>query len=258
MSFVTLEVGKTGPEGRIGVGTAYHIDSKYLRSTPWEDKVKAFDAKASRYAQDGRNIVFSNQGVHGTVYNPSASLEDKIGLLKRVDAAHSHSVHKDWNSFDYYAPIGTDLWDKSAEGAPIYVAGAEGLKVEGHQGGGWGNSGIVLDSAGNPLAKTGHGDINIATFGGGVLGGEGAVFNPNVNGVNTGSSISPQKNAKAKVQAYKGMNAQQINDYYQKMRANKDTNTAQAAKLADTNSFTDIRDRDINARGGFDPRFDNK
>jgi len=216
MSFLTLEVGKTGPAGRIGVGTEYHIDSKYLRSTPWEDKVKAFDAKANRYAQDGRNIVFSNQGVHGTVYNPNASLDAKIDLLKRVDAAHSHSVHDDWNSFDYYAPIGTDIYDKSAEGAPIYVAGAQGLKVEGHQGGGWGNSGIVLDSAGNPLAKTGHGDTSVAVFGGGTLGGDGATFTP----VTTeGGEVKPARaEAKSKAKAYSEMSKSEMNAAYDAIR----------------------------------------
>ncbi len=214
MSFVTLEVGKTGPAGRIGVGTEYHIDSKYLRSTPWEDKVKAFDAKANRYSQDGRNIVFSNQGVHGTVYNPNASLEEKIDLLKRVDAAHSHSVHDDWNSFDYYAPIGTDIWDKSAEGAPIYVAGPQGLSVKGNQGGGWGNSGIVIGADGNPLAKTGHGDTNFAVFGGGTLGGDGATFDSTVV-----STPGDRSKAKEKAQSYASMSKSQLDSAYDAMRS---------------------------------------
>lgn len=80
--------------------------------------------------------------------------------------------------------------------------------------------------------------------------------------VSGGMTVAPsgtpsnQSKAKSKAQAYTGMNAQQINDHYQKMRANKDTNSAQAAQLADTNAFTDIRDRDVSARGGYDPRFD--
>jgi len=170
MAYTTLQIGVTGPKGRIGVGTEYHIDSKYNRSTSWEDIVKGFDAKANRYKQDGRNIVFSNQGVHGLVYNPDAPLADKISQLKKADAAHSHSVHKDFYSFDYYAPIGTDLWDKSAEGAPIYVAGIQGQKAEGHQGGGWGNSGLVIGKNGQVLMKSGHGDINQAVFKGGTFG----------------------------------------------------------------------------------------
>ena len=214
MSYNTLEVGRTGPAGRIGVGTEYHIDSKYLRSSSWEDKVKAFDAKANRYSQDGRNIVFSNQGVHGSVYNPSASLEDKVDLLKRVDAAHSHSVHDDWNSFDYYAPIGTDIYDKSAENAPIYVAGPNGLKVEGHQGSGWGNSGIVIGPDGNPIGKTGHGDTNVSMFSGGVLGGEGATFTPaNVDG------NSSQVKAKEKAQSYQNMSKASLDSAYDAMRS---------------------------------------
>jgi len=227
MSFVTLEVGRTGPAGRIGVGTEYHIDSKYLRSTPWEDKVRAFDAKAQRYAQDGRNIVFSNQGVHGTVYNPSASLDEKINLLQRVDAAHSHSVHDDWNSFDYYAPIGTDIYDKSAENAPIYVAGRSGLKVEGHQGSGWGNSGIVLDASGNPIAKTGHGDTNVAVFGGGVLGGDGATAPFDADG----NVKSDRGKAKARAKNYSQMSKSEINSAYDAMRSDPGKAEAEGIKM---------------------------
>ena len=180
MAYTTLQVGVTGPAGRIGAGTEYHIDTKYSRSLPWEEVVKAFDAKANRYGQDGRNIVFSNKGVHGKAYNVNAPLADKIALLKKVDAAHSHSVHKDFTSFDYYAPVGFNVNDKSAEGAPIYVAGLEGQKAEGSTGGGYGNFGFVLDKNGQVLMKTGHGDNSQSVFKGGTFGTAGTATNTGV------------------------------------------------------------------------------
>jgi hypothetical protein len=170
MAYTTLQVGVTGPEGRIGAGTEYHIDTKYSRNLPWEEVVKAFDAKATRYGQDGRNIVFSNQGVHGTPYKVNAPLADKIALLKRADAAHSHSVHKDFTSYDYYVPKGFNVHDKSAEGAPIYVTGLKGQIAKGDSGGGFGNYGFVLGKDGQILMKSGHGDTAQAVFEGGTFG----------------------------------------------------------------------------------------
>jgi len=180
MAYTTLQIGVTGPKGRIGSGTEYHIDTKYNRNTSWEDIVSAFDAKAGRYKKDGRNIVFSNQGMHGVVYNPDAPLADKISQLKKADAAHSHSVHKDFYSFDYFAPIGTDVYDKSAEGAPIYIAGLEGQKAQGDTGGGYGNYGFVLGKNGQILMKSGHGDNSQSVFKGGTFGTAPTVTNTGV------------------------------------------------------------------------------
>ena len=167
-----MQIGITGPRGRIGSGTEYHIDTKYASTLPWEDIDKRFQAKARSYGKEGRNIVFSNQGVSGAVYDPNAPLEQRIGLLQRAAAAHSHSPSEGFRSFDYYAPIGTDRWDKSAEGAPIYIAGAAGSKGEGQTGGNYGNYAYVLDSSGRVVGKSGHGDTSQAVFAGGTFGGD--------------------------------------------------------------------------------------
>jgi hypothetical protein len=165
MAYSTMQIGITGPSGRIGSGTEFHIDSKYASSLPWEDIDRRFKAKADRYAQEGRNIVFSNQGVSGAVYNPNAPLEERISLLQR--AASAHAPREGFRSFDYYAPIGTDRWDKSAEGAPIYVAGSKGSKAKGYSGGDYGNYAYVLDASGRVVGKSGHGDTAQAVFAGG-------------------------------------------------------------------------------------------
>lgn len=170
MSYSTMQIGITGPRGRIGSGTEYHIDTKYASTLPWEDIDQRFQAKARSYGKEGRNIVFSNQGVAGAVYDPNAPLEQRIGLLQRAAAAHA--PREGFRSFDYYAPIGTDRWDKSAEGAPIYIAGAAGSKGEGQTGGNYGNYAYVLDSSGRVVGKSGHGDTSQAVFAGGTFGGD--------------------------------------------------------------------------------------
>ena len=219
MAYSTLQIGSTGPEGRIGSGTEYHIDTKYNRNLNWEDITKRFDTKANRYGQDGRNIVFSNSGVHGTVYDPSAPLEDKIALLKKVNASHSHSVHDNFYSFDYYAPVGTDIWDKSAEGAPIYLVGAEGLTAEGGSGGGYGNYAFVTGKDGQVISKVGHGDTNLdvfkgGTFGGGASGGGafggGADSQPVTVDSDSPSQSTPQQEAVERVQQYKANTAKDV------------------------------------------------
>ena len=210
MGYSTLQIGVTGPAGRIGSGTEYHIDSKFRRGTSWEEITKAFDAKANRYKQDGRNIVFSNNAVSGLVYNPEATLEQKIKLLQDADAAHSHSVHENFHSFDYFAPKGTDRWDRSAEGAPIYAVGLPGQKAEGSTGGDYGNFGTVFDTAGNIFMKVGHGDNQLPVFKGGTFG-----------KVDVDSYVAPPKasEAKERVRAYKDMSKSELNTMYDKMRS---------------------------------------
>ena len=104
--YLVQQVGITGPAGRIGAGTGYHIDSKYNKSMSWEDIVKAFDAKAKAYAEDKRNIVFSNKGMNYAVYDPNADIQTKLELLQR--ASRAHKQREGFYSFDYYAPVGID------------------------------------------------------------------------------------------------------------------------------------------------------
>lgn len=199
MGYSTLQIGITGPAGRIGAGTEYHIDTKYRRGTSWEEISKAFDAKANRYKQDGRNIVFSNPAVSGLVYNPEASLEAKIKLLQDVDRAHNHSVHDNWHSFDYFAPIGTDRWDVSAERAPIYAVGLPGQKATGSTGGDFGNYATVIGADGIPFMKSGHGDNREPVFAGGTFGQvDGTLSVPTAP-----STPAKAAEAKERVKAYK-------------------------------------------------------
>ena len=159
MSFEVLEIGKTGPAGRIGSGTEYHIDTKFGKQLSFDEIRKRFDALARRYGLDGRSIEFSNPGVANSIYDLTKTPAERIALLQRAAAAHNHSLHSNYHSFDYYAPNkGVNRWDKSAEGAPIYVVGAPGTRVQGGSGGGYGNFAKVLDQDGNVISKSGHGD----------------------------------------------------------------------------------------------------
>ena len=216
MSYGVLQIGKTGPSGRIGSGTGFHIDSKYSRGLDWNSIVNNFDTKATRYAGDGRNIVFSNEGVHGQVYDPGASLEQKIDLLKRANAAHSHSVHDDYYSFDYYAPVGTDVYDKSAEGAPIYIAGASGLKATGDSGGGYGNYAYLTDADGNVVSKVGHGDTNETIFGGGVIGSDSGTSD--LPSPTPAATDTTQSTAVEKAKKYQEMSKSELDDVYDSLR----------------------------------------
>ena len=155
-----VQIGVTGPKGRMGSGTGYHIDSKYSSSLPWEDIVGRFDAKANLYAQQGRNIVFSNQGMDYAAYNPKAEMAAKVALLQK--AAGAHAPRKNVRSFDYFATKGTDVWDKSAEGAPIYLAVQDGRTPTISQSPDYGVYGAVTDQEGNVLGKSGHGDTRAA------------------------------------------------------------------------------------------------
>jgi len=155
-----VQIGVTGPKGRMGSGTGYHIDSKYSASLPWEDIVGRFDSKANLYAQEGRNIVFSNQGMDYAAYNPKAEMAAKVALLQK--AAGAHAPREGFRSFDYFAPKGTDVWDKSAEGAPIYLAVQEGRIPTISQAPDYGVYGSVTDQQGNVLGKSGHGDTKYA------------------------------------------------------------------------------------------------
>lgn len=216
MAFIVKQSGVTGPEGRIGSGTSYHIDSKFARSGGIEAIVPRMDAIAAEYAKDGRNIVFSNSGVQGLVYDPSAPLETKIDLITRADAAHSHSVSPNFYSLDYYAPVGTDIWDPSAEGAPIYVVGQAGRSIESGVGGGYGAYSAVIGADNNVLMKSGHGDIQgfklepLSSFEGttAVIPTAAASVTPS----------TPQETALERALNYKDMSAAQLNTEYDRLR----------------------------------------
>ena len=158
----------TGPEGRIGAGTEYHLDTKFSKDTSLEDRIKLLDQLAKGYRAKGREIEFSNDAVAGTVYNPDASMEEKTALLKRVHAAHSHSSHADYDSIDYYIPEISDekgRRGKSAEGAEILMPTMKGARLNYGQSSGYGAFVDMVDKDGKIIMMTGHGDVRGAKVG---------------------------------------------------------------------------------------------
>ena len=172
MSHKTQKVGNvldtgliTGPEANIGMTptsdgrNSYHIDTKFSKDLSMEKIVEMMDNLALSYQQRGRDIEFSNSAVAGIIYDPNASAEEKIDILSRAFAAHSHSKHSDFHSIDYYIPnTGTGRRDDSAEGANILTPTVQGGKVNFGQSGDYGAYVTVTDSEGRVLSKTGHGD----------------------------------------------------------------------------------------------------
>ena len=157
---------RTGPAGRIGVGDEYHIDTKFHKGLSMSQIVGMMDELALGYRKRGREIEFSNDAVAGIIYNPDASMTEKQKLMQRVFAAHSHSMHADFHSIDYYVPhIGKGRRDKSAEGVNILTPTVRGGRVNYGTGGGWGASVTVTDAEGNIISKTGHGDTRSAKSG---------------------------------------------------------------------------------------------
>ncbi|NER79649.1 MAG: glycoside hydrolase family 104 protein [Leptolyngbya sp. SIO1D8] len=149
----------TGPAGSIGIGTGYHLDTKFSRDLSWEEIAQRFDQMAIAYAEQNRRIEFSNTGVAGQIYDPDMPLEEKIQLLQQANAAHSHSVHQDWYSFDYFIPMeGDSRHGRSAEGAEVMLPVIPGGRVEYGSAGDYGNYARIYDAEGNLIIKSGHGD----------------------------------------------------------------------------------------------------
>lgn len=161
MGYQFVRTGVTGPSARIGGSSDYHIDTKLSQSLPLAQRVQAFDALSRRYAQEGRTIEFSNQGVAGMQWDPNSSMEDKMKLYQQATAAHA--PRQGFDSLDYYAPLaGKDRFDVSAEGAPIYAPMMPGQTVYQGQGGGYGRFTDISSKDGQVLFRSGHGDIGAA------------------------------------------------------------------------------------------------
>ena len=206
MSYSVQQIGVTGPSANIGGSSEYHIDTKFSNKLSIDQIRDRFDAIAGKYKELGRTVEFSNQGVAGSVYDLNASPEERSALLQR--AAGAHAPREGYLSFDYYAPTsGNNRFHKSAEGAPIFVAGAEGLKVEGGSGGGYGNYAAVIGSDGQVLSKSGHGDNRQSAFAGGVLGGG---SNVDVTDASGHKISTPQQEAVERVQQYKANTAEDV------------------------------------------------
>ena len=215
MTYSVQQIGVTGPRDRIGGSSPYHIDTKFSSTLSMEDIRDRFDVLATQYQKDGRKIEFSNQGVGGEIYSLDMSPEDRLSLLTRASGARAH--RPGWHSFDYYAPNidAKDRWDSSAEGAPIYVVGAGGLKVEGASGGNYGNYGLVIGADGNVISKSGHGDDSQAVFSGGTLGNSDV---PTTASPTNSTPTTPQQEAVERTQNYSKMSKAELDAAYDGMR----------------------------------------
>lgn len=156
----TYRSGFTGPSERIGGSSEYHIDLKVLQTLPLQERIRAMDSLANQYKSIGREIEFSNEGVSGRRWNPTAPLEEKVNLLEL--AAKSHASRSGWDSYDFYVPFaGKSRFDPGAvEGASIYIPGLPGGKIRRGSAGDYGFYSEALDPSGKVVFRVGHGDIN--------------------------------------------------------------------------------------------------
>ena len=162
MAYPIHRSGYTGPSAKIGGSTDYHVDLKMLSSLPIAERIKAMDALANQYGSIGREIEFSNDAVSGKRWNATSDLADKVDLLERAAAAHSHSQSPGFNSFDFYVPFkGKSRFDKGAvENASIYLPGVAGGKIRRGSGGGYGYFSEALDPSGKVVFRVGHGNVD--------------------------------------------------------------------------------------------------
>ena len=157
----------TGPAGRIGVGEAYHIDTKFHQSIGMDGMISAMDKMADAYAARGKEIVFSGQGyARLKAYRSDLDPKEKKALLNSAIAAHTHSsfMRKDgFKPFDYYIPdisvkgkrdhyISEDLHDSSTEKAEIILPDFGGEVKVGALYGGYGKSADIFDPSGRHVA----------------------------------------------------------------------------------------------------------
>jgi hypothetical protein len=154
---------KTGPAGRIGSGTEYHIDARFVTGLKLDDKIKMIDSMASAHAAEGFVIEFSGRNVSGMRWNPNASQREKESLAKKVLVSH-WAAREGYEPFDYFIVKSSakNRSHKSAEGsnvmAPIISGGTYEYQ---EQPGGYGRFLILRDKNGKVLMKIGHGDLGV-------------------------------------------------------------------------------------------------
>lgn len=155
---------KTGPSGRIGSGTEYHIDARFMYDVPLKDKIAMIDSMSAAHAQEGFVMEFSGKGVVGMRWNPNASPKEKEKLARMVLASH-HIDRYPWQAFDYFAVrrSARDRNDKSAEGANIMAPRITGGTYEYGIDSEYGRHLIIRDKNGRVIFKLGHGNMDLAS-----------------------------------------------------------------------------------------------
>jgi muramidase (phage lysozyme) len=153
---------KTGPRGRIGRGTEYHVDARMISELSLNDKISMIDSMAAAHAKEGFVMEFSGRGVKGVRWDISMSKKEKERLATMVLSSH-HEPRKGWQPFDYYIVrrSAKDRWDKSAEGANIMAPRLPGGTYEYQEDGGYGRFLIIRDKKGRIIFKVGHGDVGL-------------------------------------------------------------------------------------------------
>jgi hypothetical protein len=153
---------KTGPEGRIGAGTEYHVDARFIKTLPLKDKIAMLDSMAFAHNQEGFVMEFSGRGVAGRRWNPNASYAEKERFAKLVLASH-HKDRPPFQAFDYYIvkQSAKNRRHISAEGANIMAPMIRGGTYEYQVGGDMGRYLIIRDRNGKVIAKILHGDMGL-------------------------------------------------------------------------------------------------
>tara|TARA_B100001094_G_scaffold325011_1_gene378611 strand:- start:2204 stop:2929 length:726 start_codon:yes stop_codon:yes gene_type:complete len=217
MSYQVFNSGVVGPSDQIGGSSPYHIDSKFATSLGESEARKMFEEKVKKYNSIGRSVEFSNQGVGGSVYDMNASDEDRAALFKSAYSAHA--PREGFYSLDYYAPKqGHDRFHKSAESAPIFGVAPTGGSNKPGVGGNYGYHNMVYNSAGDLIAKVGHGDKSKA---GSLDGQTFAATNDEGETPALGADADPTNRAEAKekAQSYQNMSKSEMDSAYDAMRS---------------------------------------
>jgi len=155
----------TGPEANIGMRptptgrNSYHVDTKFAKSLAMDDVINMMDQLSRGYEEQDRTIEFSNDAVRGRRYSTDLSHAEKVDLMRAAFAAHSHNLHSNMNSIDYYInKENEDRFGDSAKNVEILSPTLGGKKLRFGTASGMGGLVDLLDAQGNILSTTLHGD----------------------------------------------------------------------------------------------------
>jgi hypothetical protein len=153
---------KTGPAGRIGAGTEYHVDARIVPDLPLRDKIAMIDSMAAAHAQEGYVMEFSGRGVAGSRWDPNMSYSEKEKLARKVLKSH-WAARSGWEPFDYFIvkKAARDRYDISAQGSNIMAPRIPGGSYVYGEGGGRGRFLSIRDKNGREIFQVMHGDKGV-------------------------------------------------------------------------------------------------